>query len=219
MSGKLHKYEGEAIVVTYDAKRCIHAAECVRGLPHVFDPRQRRWVQPDAAAAESIAHVVMRCPTGALHFERKDGDDQEPAPESNVITLAVNGPLYLRGNVEIIDADDNVLLRDTRVALCRCGASENKPFCDGNHALVDFEDPAAAIRENNGSATSAASDRNLVVQITANGPMIVQGALEIRTVDGRTGFRGTRAPLCRCGASSNKPFCDGSHSRIGFVAG
>ena len=80
---KIHRYEGKDIVLTYDARRCIHAGECVRGLPAVFDPARRPWVVPDEADPAEVADVVRRCPTGALHFERAGGqaDRDAAAPQ------------------------------------------------------------------------------------------------------------------------------------------
>jgi hypothetical protein len=111
----------------------------VRGLPAVFDPDRRPWIDPNAASAEEIVAVVQRCPTGALHFTRKDGGAAESEPEENTIMLVPDGPLYLRGNIEIQHPDGMVLLHDTRVALCRCGASKAKPFCDGSHTQISFQ--------------------------------------------------------------------------------
>ncbi len=132
------QYHGPDITVTYDAKRCIHAAECVRGLPTVFDTRQRPWINPHNAAADAIAEVVQRCPTGALHFTRSDQGPSEALPQHTTIRVSANGPLYLHGDIEISRPDGSILLKDTRVALCRCGASANKPFCDGSHTRVGF---------------------------------------------------------------------------------
>ena len=139
MNEDVHEYTGGDIDVTWDQARCIHAAECVRGLPAVFDTERRPWVAPDEAAAAAVADVVVRCPTGALHFERHDGGPAETVPDTNTVTLATDGPLYLHGDLELKNADGDTRLRDTRVALCRCGASANKPFCDGTHASVGFE--------------------------------------------------------------------------------
>jgi uncharacterized Fe-S cluster protein YjdI len=139
MNEKILVYDGDEITVQYSVTRCIHAAECVRGLPAVFDPNRRPWIDPNAASAEEIAAVVQRCPTGALHFVRKDGGEAEAEPEENTITLVPDGPLYLHGNIEIQHSDGTVLLQDTRVALCRCGASKAKPFCDGSHTQAGFQ--------------------------------------------------------------------------------
>jgi uncharacterized Fe-S cluster protein YjdI len=133
------KYTGAAITVAFNPEICIHAAECVRGLPQVFNRQARPWVSPDAAPADEIAEVVLRCPTGALHFERHDGGASEPVPVMTTITPRLNGPLFLRGDIEIRNAAGELVRKDTRVALCRCGQSRNKPFCDGTHREIGFE--------------------------------------------------------------------------------
>ncbi|MYH48095.1 MAG: hypothetical protein F4151_00830 [Gammaproteobacteria bacterium] len=138
MKSKILHYSGEKAAVSYDVRRCIHAAACVHGLPDVFDPSRKPWIDPDRAEAEQLLQVIMRCPTGALHLERSDGEHAEPTPERNTAIVERNGPVYLRGDLEIVTGQGEVLLKDTRIALCRCGASENKPFCDGSHVRVEF---------------------------------------------------------------------------------
>ena len=124
------EYANDQIVVTWEPEYCIHAADCLNGLPAVFDPWRRPWVAIDAATADEIADVVTRCPTGALHFRRLDGGDQEPEPQDPTVQLRPNGPLFVRGKIRIEDASGHLIREDTRVALCRCGGSGNKPFCD-----------------------------------------------------------------------------------------
>ncbi|MFD4023878.1 (4Fe-4S)-binding protein [Streptomyces sp. NPDC058576] len=68
-------YEGRSITVTFEAGRCRHAAECVRGLPEVFDTGRRPWIRPDGADAERVVDVVRRCPSGALQYERVEGGE------------------------------------------------------------------------------------------------------------------------------------------------
>lgn len=138
MDEKIRAYEGDDVIVRYSVRRCIHAEECVHGLPGVFDPQQRPWIDPDGAPADAVAAVILRCPTGALHYERKDGGAEEPIPEENTIRVAPDGPLYVRGDLEITTPDGTVLLRETRAALCRCGASKIKPFCDNSHEDIGF---------------------------------------------------------------------------------
>ena len=130
------EYSGTGIRVQWYASRCIHSAECIRALPHVFNPRRRPWVDVDAAGADEIADAILRCPTGALHFVRTDGGHQETAPAEVEIRVVRDGPYYVRGDVEIRDPDDNVFRRDTRMALCRCGHSAHMPFCDNTHRTL-----------------------------------------------------------------------------------
>jgi uncharacterized Fe-S cluster protein YjdI/CDGSH-type Zn-finger protein len=131
-------YGNDSIEVTWEPAFCIHAAQCVRGLPAVFDNQRRPWVIVDNGSPDEIGEVIQRCPTGALHFRRRDGGPQEPVPEQAIVQQRPDGPLYVRGNIAIFSEDQALLREDTRVALCRCGASANKPFCDGSHRKVGF---------------------------------------------------------------------------------
>ena len=211
MKSKLYEYDGEKIKVTYNVARCIHVEECVKGLPGVFDRDRRPWVDPDAADADEVAAVIERCPTGALQCERKDGGAQESAPSRNTVTVDPDGPLYLQGDIEVASPDGEVLLKDTRVALCRCGASKNKPLCDNTHVETGFEHSGTLGKFGSASDIGPGTLRIVLVE---NGPMRLQGPAEIK---GREESVTTeRATLCRCGGSNNKPFCDGTHLDIGF---
>jgi CDGSH-type Zn-finger protein/uncharacterized Fe-S cluster protein YjdI len=217
MTEKIREYQGKQIAVRYNVKRCIHAAECVRGLPAVFDTKQHPWVSPDQASAAEVAAVVERCPTGALQYERRDGGLQEVIPEQNTIIMAPNGPLYLRGELTVTSAAGTEAWHDTRLALCRCGASQNKPFCDNSHIEAGFQ--AAGSREAvAGQDPRLAAGGKLAVNPAANGPLLLQGHFEIQGSDGQLIFQGDKAALCRCGQSQNKPFCDGTHRQVGFQA-
>jgi uncharacterized Fe-S cluster protein YjdI/CDGSH-type Zn-finger protein len=131
-------YANDRIEVSWEPAFCIHAAECLRGLPAVFDNRRRPWIIVDNGSAADIAEVIQRCPTGALHFRRLDSGAQEPAQNETTVVERPNGPLFLRGKITIFSQDHSPVREDTRVALCRCGASANKPFCDGSHRRVGF---------------------------------------------------------------------------------
>jgi CDGSH-type Zn-finger protein/uncharacterized Fe-S cluster protein YjdI len=216
MGDEVRRYQGEALTVLYDAKRCIHAAECVRGLPAVFAAGRRPWVEPEAAGADEVAAVVERCPTGALHYERQDhGRGEEPAGE-NTVAVTAGGPLFLRGRIEIASPQGDLLLVDTRVALCRCGASRNKPLCDGSHTAAGFSDSGAWA--GNGTEVPPSQDPVLQVVCCPDGPLVFQGAFQLQQAGGRAAPVRRRA-FCRCGSSGEKPFCDGSHARIGFTTG
>jgi uncharacterized Fe-S cluster protein YjdI len=132
-------YRTEAIAVTWDASVCINSHNCVNALPQVFQPKARPWVQIDAASADEIAWAVARCPSGALHFERLDGGAQEEVSQETTVSPQPNGPLYVRGRMRILNADGALLREDYRMALCRCGQSNKKPFCDGSHRTAGFE--------------------------------------------------------------------------------
>ena len=209
---KLRYYTGEGIELSYDAQRCIHVSECLRGLPEVFDRARRPWILPSAASDDAIAEVVARCPSGALHFHRTDGGLPEAPPEHDTIVPMPDGPLYVRGRVRLQLADATLLVEETRLALCRCGQSRNKPYCDNAHRTTKFADPGTVA---NGGEPVESTD-GLAITALANGPLRVQGSFTVQGADGQSRFYATDVELCRCGASSNKPFCDGSHERIGF---
>jgi len=217
MADKLRTYSSDEIDVTWSQKRCIHAGECVRGLPAVFDVEKRPWIQPDQADGDTVAEVVERCPTGALHYTRKDGGPGEPTPDANHVTIDADGPLYVRGDLTLEMPGDEDALKDTRIALCRCGASKNKPFCDNSH-----KDEDVAFKDDGNPAVSQlgpeAAQTPLAINPATNGPYLLRGQFEIVTALGTVSYRGESAALCRCGASDNKPFCDGTHTKIGFEA-
>ncbi len=138
MVNQLKEYRSPDIVVTFDSTRCIHSAVCLRTLPDVFDVNARPWVQPNAATADAVADAVMKCPSGALKFERLDGGAAEvPGVEAAILPLK-NGPLLVRGAVALLDAAGQPVPAGFRMALCRCGQSANKPFCDNSHRRVGF---------------------------------------------------------------------------------
>jgi uncharacterized Fe-S cluster protein YjdI/CDGSH-type Zn-finger protein len=143
MSETVRHYASDAIDVTYEARRCVHAAECLRGLPAVFDTARRPWILPTGASADATAAVIARCPSGALHYTRRDGGEAEAPAESTTIVPTPGGPLYVRGRVHLRSADGRVLVEESRLALCRCGQSRNKPFCDNSHRAAGFDDPGA----------------------------------------------------------------------------
>ena len=136
--GPSRAYAGDAIEVLWEPRLCIHVRNCVRRLPQVFDPEARPWVVADAADADAVAATIETCPTGALHYRRLDGGREEQPPTETTVEPRPNGPLFVRGSVSVVDPDGRLIREDTRVALCRCGASENKPFCDGSHRRIDF---------------------------------------------------------------------------------
>lgn len=122
------RYDSEAITVWYDPRRCRHAAECVKGDAAVFETGRKPWIRPDLGEADHIAEVVRRCPTGALHYRLADGPD-EPADVPTRITARAEGALWIRGDL-VLDTPDGPVA-ERRAALCGCGRTENRPYCDG----------------------------------------------------------------------------------------
>jgi CDGSH-type Zn-finger protein/uncharacterized Fe-S cluster protein YjdI len=204
---------GEKLDLLFETKRCIHARFCVTGAPDVFLANvQGPWLHPDAMEVERVVEIAHACPSGAIQYHRTDGAHDETAPPVNLASIRESGPYAFRGQLEI--DGDTIGFRAT---LCRCGASKNKPFCDSSHHEVGFN----ATGEPASGKTDALSARDGVLAIDPqlNGPLSIRGNLEITSGTGRVVSRVTTAKLCRCGGSATKPFCDGTHARIGFKSG
>lgn len=134
------RYVGDGVEVTWEPHLCTHAGECLSGAPEVFAARARPWIRLEGADPDHVAEVVARCPTGALHAVRTDGAPQEEDTLAGVeIRVEADGPLLVRGSVTVLDAEGKRYREDVRLALCRCGASRRKPFCDGTHRLIGFD--------------------------------------------------------------------------------
>jgi CDGSH-type Zn-finger protein/uncharacterized Fe-S cluster protein YjdI len=202
--------EGKDMTLLYDGKKCIHSRFCVTWAPKVFLANvQGPWIHPDAMEVERLVEIAHVCPSGAIRYRRKDGKADEVAPPVNLVTLRENGPYAVRADMQL-----NGQRGEFRATLCRCGASKNKPFCDGSHNTVKF---AASGEPASGQTDMlAARDGTLAIDPETDGPLRVRGNLEIISGTGRVVARVTQARLCRCGGSGNKPFCDGTHARIGF---
>jgi uncharacterized Fe-S cluster protein YjdI/CDGSH-type Zn-finger protein len=158
-------YEGNGIIVHWNAEACVHSARCVGGAPEVFDTAKRPWVTATAGTADTIAAVIDTCPSGALSYTRTDGgahgrrghgadedptaarrSDDEPAATDDVdvpvatVRLRRDGPLVVDGPVVLVGAD-GVTETHERLFLCRCGHSAEKPRCDGSHKRTGFTAP------------------------------------------------------------------------------
>jgi CDGSH-type Zn-finger protein/uncharacterized Fe-S cluster protein YjdI len=213
MAEKQYTYPGSAIDVVWDGSLCIHVGECTRARGAIFESGRNPWGDPDRADADTVAAVVERCPSGALSYTRSDGGPAEATPDANTIHVANNGPLYARGELVIDGAPQDAPGLRTRAALCRCGRSANKPFCDNSHERDEFRDRGPI--GDTGEPLEALGGP-LSVKPLPNGPLLVQGNLTISGGAGVATWSGTRVALCRCGESANKPFCDGTHALVGF---
>ena len=207
----IDEIDGSKLTLLYDGSKCIHARHCVTGAPKVFIANiEGPWINPDSMDVELLAGIAHVCPSGAIRYRRKDGRPDETAPPVNLIAVREAGPYAVRADIRL-----DGRAAGFRATLCRCGASKNKPFCDGSHHEVKFGatgEPATGTQ----TAMLAERDGPLAIDPQLDGPLQIRGNLEITAGTGRMVARVTNAKLCRCGASNTKPFCDGSHARIGF---
>ena len=209
-SGHLNQASTDYLTVRFDGERCIHSRMCVLNAPDVFLANMKGpWLHPENDDPEHLAYVAMSCPSGAITYTRHDGGPEEAAPGVNYVRVRENGPYAFRA-ILAIEGQPPMY----RATLCRCGHSRNKPFCDNSHLAADFrasgEPPSLA------SEPLPVRGGSLHVKPAVDGPLVISGPLEICCGTGRTVDRTQSVRLCRCGASQNKPFCDGSHRQIGF---
>jgi CDGSH-type Zn-finger protein/uncharacterized Fe-S cluster protein YjdI len=195
----IYRYPGKDADVTWDERLCIHIGECGR-----------------AKGVAEVADVVERCPSGALVYEVKDGKTVERPAARNTISVTYNGPLLVRGDLAIEGAPADMPGVRFRAALCRCGESKRKPFCDNSHEAAGFKDYGAVGEKGAGLAAEGGA---LAVESIKDGPLHVKGNVTIVAGSGLERWRGTETWLCRCGQSKGKPFCDGTHKKAGFKSG
>jgi CDGSH-type Zn-finger protein/uncharacterized Fe-S cluster protein YjdI len=205
---------GKDVTIRFDASRCVHSRNCVLSHPDVYVPNVKgEWLHPDAASVEAVLSTGLNCPSGAIQVLCNDGTgSSNHAPIVNTLRVRENGPFAIEAELLIGGQAQEA----PRAALCRCGQSQNKPFCDGSHTAAGFAATGEPLTANSLPLAVRAGPVN--VQPTPNGPLHVSGNLELVSGTGRTINKVTETYLCRCGQSKNKPYCDGSHKAAGFQA-
>lgn len=212
--GRIHRYEGEEVIVEFDLSRCIHTGDCSRDLSEVFNTkRSGRWVKPDAAPVADVARICAQCPTGALRcISKSTNQPMDVPPDHNTVQPIADGPLYVHADMTVNGKSG----RGYRAAFCRCGASRLMPYCDNSHREVGFHDAGnVAVSQ----PSKAAEDGKLVINTIPDGPLMIQGPFTLVDVAGHEVCVHSGAAMCRCGASNMKPYCDGSHTFSGFQSG
>ncbi len=144
MAHDTKRYTRDGVTVLWQPSLCHHSTVCWKGLAEVFDPRKRPWVNMEGADVERIVEQVGRCPSGALSIERDTvttaADTGTVTEEHTMIEALKNGPLMVYGTLKVKDAQGNEVVKNKATAFCRCGASGNKPYCDGSHRRIGFQD-------------------------------------------------------------------------------
>lgn len=137
----IREYSNGEVTIVWQPAKCIHSTICFRSLPQVFNPQERPWVKIEAASTARLIEQVKSCPSGALSY-KMDQEAKQTTPISiEVVKVKVtpNGPLIVQGAIEVQDKQGGIT-KHSMTALCRCGASANKPYCDGSHQRIGFSD-------------------------------------------------------------------------------
>lgn len=133
------KYTNGEVTIVWKPDLCIHSALCFKGLGEVFHPQQLPWITPEKSSSEKIIDQIKKCPSAALSYFMNDQQGDEVKVEAEtIVETSANGPLLVYGNVSIKSADGTISKKNNVTAFCRCGASGNKPFCDGSHKKAGF---------------------------------------------------------------------------------
>ena len=136
---RVDTYEGKDITIYDNRAVCTGAGFCWENSPGVFDDQRKPWIDPDAEDTEKTAATIRLCPSGALSYKKGEEYYKDQDRESS-ITIAKNGPYNIVGGIELNDPQDSKPESAEHYSLCRCGASKNKPFCDGHHKGIEFKD-------------------------------------------------------------------------------
>ena len=138
MAGLTKEYKNGELTIVWEPGKCIHAAECVNALPQVYKPNDKPWIQAENASIEELKAQIKKCPSGALTYYM-EGEEQEEIDTSKVnVEVLENGPLLIHGTLSVDDGKGGAEVKNKTTAFCRCGASSNKPYCDGAHRKIDF---------------------------------------------------------------------------------
>jgi uncharacterized Fe-S cluster protein YjdI len=158
------RYRNDEITVYWKPDACVHASYCYRELIEVFDPGRRPWVDMNGATTERIIEVVNMCPTEALTWKWNDEsknreisadqtnhvifrrpellEETEPLGQANPVSVKImtDGPIIIKGDFTFSYSGNKKEMKQGIISLCRCGASNQMPFCDGTHRKIGFED-------------------------------------------------------------------------------
>jgi len=134
----IKEYKNGDLTVLWEPKKCIHAAICVETLPNVYDPDRKPWIMPKNASIQELKDQIDKCPSGALTYQQENQEINENNIMETKVDVMENGPLLVQGTLHIKNSKGEVEIKNKTTAFCRCGASENKPYCDGVHKKINF---------------------------------------------------------------------------------
>lgn len=137
--GKTKEYSNGEVTIVWKPDACIHSGICVRGLNDVFQPKERPWIKINAASTDALVAQVKACPSGALAYYMNDSENKEAERLETKVEVLKDGPLLVYGTLKVIYKDGTQDTKNRTTAFCRCGASKNKPYCDGAHVDQGFE--------------------------------------------------------------------------------
>jgi uncharacterized Fe-S cluster protein YjdI len=135
----IKEYSNGELTIVWKPAKCIHAAECVKALPEVYNPNEKPWIKAENGTTEALKAQINKCPSGALSYFMNGEENQETATLETVVEVLENGPLLVFGTLKVKDKNGKEETKNKTTAFCRCGASNNKPYCDGSHVKIDFK--------------------------------------------------------------------------------
>lgn len=136
---KSKEYSNGEVTIVWKPDLCIHSAICVKGLGDVFKPKEKPWIKIEAAGTEALVNQVKACPSGALSYYMNGEETKEAEVMETKIEVRENGPLLVYGTLHVTHKDGSQETKNKTTAFCRCGESNNKPYCDGTHVKNEFK--------------------------------------------------------------------------------
>ena len=133
------EYSNGELTIIWKPRTCIHAAECVKRLPRVYNPKAKPWIIIENATTDELISQIEACPSGALSYKSTNKMEKEDAHLETKVEILENGPLLVYGTLHVTNANGDIEKKNKTTAFCRCGASQNKPYCDGAHKKSGFQ--------------------------------------------------------------------------------
>ncbi len=135
----IKEYSNGELTIVWKPQKCIHAGECVKALPEVYKPKEKPWINAKDAKTQDLINQINKCPSGALsYYIPNETKASSEAATTVKVNVSKNGPILISGECELIAPDGSSQILNKNTALCRCGASKNKPYCDGSHKTIAF---------------------------------------------------------------------------------